>query len=73
MDQKTSDVTSFAGRPGSVACMHVLELVILHHVIFLLAPSTAPEPLVGRHVVLLEEIAGIHVLLFVTHLPHVLM
>lgn len=61
------------GRPGSVACTHVLELVILHHVMFLPDPATAPETLVGRRVVLLEEIAGTHVLLFVTPLLHVLM
>lgn len=53
--------------------MHVLELVILRRVMFLPDPAAAPELLVGKRVVLLEEIAGTHVLLFVTPLRHVLM
>lgn len=56
-----------------MACTHVLELVILRHVMFLLDLAMAPEPLVGRRVVLLEEIAGTHVLLSVIPLLHVLM
>lgn len=53
--------------------MRVLELAILRHVMLLPDPATAPEPLVGRRVVLLEEIAGTHVVLFVTPFRHVRM
>lgn len=72
MDPKISDVINFVGKLDNVACTHVQELVILHHVILLLYLLVLGL-LVGKHVVHQEETVGIHAVLFVTPLHCVLM
>lgn len=62
----TSSVTSSVGRQGSVVCMLVAGLVTHLPVIHLAQQNKVQKLLVDRYVVLLGEIAGIHVLHFVT-------
>ncbi|XWS48313.1 hypothetical protein CRYUN_Cryun13aG0064900 [Craigia yunnanensis] len=59
VDQKISDATSSAARPGSVGCMHVGERVTQRHVIPLLELNEVLG-LVGKHVVPFGETSGTH-------------
>lgn len=73
VDQKISDAISFVARPGSVACMHVVELVTHLLVILLVDLKQVLRLPVDRNVVPLVKIAGIHVWLLVILLHPVLM
>lgn len=72
MVRKISDATSCVERLGNAGCMLVQGSVILLLAILLVGPILVLQLLVGRHVALPGGIAGILVLLSVTHLLHVL-
>lgn len=71
--QRISDAINFVVRLGSVAYMHVAELVIHRLVMLHVEVKQVQEHHVGRRAVLLEEIADILALQFVILLYLVLM
>lgn len=72
VDQRILDVINSVGRPDGVVYMLVVEYVTLHHVTFHLVVTKVSNLLVVKHVVPLEETAGILVQLHVTLWHHAL-
>ena len=70
MVRRILNAINSVGRPDSVVYMHVAEHVTSPLVIICQLCQVS-EPLVGKHVVLLGETAGIHVQLLVTLQLHV--